>query len=73
MNYYRQVIINKGSKHITAWIPEEFAISGKIIKIKEDDSWEDGWKINRIFGRKSQESLNILDDTDREFRRTLAE
>jgi hypothetical protein len=29
-----------------AWIPEKFASIGKFIKIKkDDDSWEDGWKV----------------------------
>lgn len=32
--------------HHTAWIPKEFAILEKYIKIKkEDDTWEDGWQV----------------------------
>lgn len=37
---YRQCALQKGDSHHMAWIPEQFAVVGKFIKIKEDDGWE---------------------------------
>ena len=46
-----------------AWIPENFAVVGKFIKIKrEDDIWDDGWEVVGDGGRivKSAEEANDL-------------
>ena len=32
----------------TAFIPEEFAVEGMVLKIKQDGKWEDGWKVTGI-------------------------
>lgn len=29
----------------TSYIPEKFAILNKIVKLKEDGEWNDGWKV----------------------------
>lgn len=44
----------------TSWIPEQFAIKGKVIKIRDVDSgaWEDGWVV-KSFGQNAQTTEQI--------------
>jgi len=43
-NFYRQCNLRNGNSHTTSWLPEEYAVKGKVLKLKKDDeSWEDGW------------------------------
>jgi hypothetical protein len=37
---YKQCILRKGNAIQTAWIPEQYAVQGKIISIKDDHGWE---------------------------------
>lgn len=41
---YRQCALQKGNSHHMAWIPEQFAVEGKFIRIKDDD----GWRVNSV-------------------------
>ncbi len=47
-----QCQLQRGTKHQTSWIPEEFAKLGKYIKVKEDGKWEDGWQVKSLGERK---------------------
>ena len=51
MIYYRQCKLQKHDQFKTAFIPEQFAKKGKVIKIKYDD----GWRITEIGIRLSEE------------------
>jgi len=42
----------------TTWIPEEFAIVGKLTKVKDNGVWSDGWKIRRIWKTKTKDWLD---------------
>jgi len=39
----------------TAWIPEEYAVVGKLVKIKDNDAWSDGWAVRQTWTTKSKE------------------
>lgn len=42
----------------TAWIPEQFAQTDKIIDLKdagEDGGWSRGWKVINVYGRAAEE------------------
>jgi len=49
-NTYTQCELVKQNVFQVAWIPTQFAVVGKIIKIKENGRWNDGWKVKHIFG-----------------------
>lgn len=57
---YRQCCLEKpnaggGTVCAQGWIPEEFAKIGKSLKMENDDgSWEFGWKVVGIGGRKTR-------------------
>lgn len=53
MKYFVQAQMEKGQQRHTAWIPEKFAVVGKVLKIKGDD----GWLVVSIHSRKSEEEV----------------
>ena len=52
MNYKQCQLIKNNSICVT-WLPEKFAKSGKIIKLKN----EDGWKVQAVWGIDSEENV----------------
>lgn len=56
MNYKQCLIIN-GCKEDLIWLPEDFAQFMKVIKIKNNDVWEDGWVIKAIYGTKDEKYI----------------
>lgn len=39
MLHYRQCELSKGPSREVAWIPEQFAVAGKVLRIGDDDGW----------------------------------
>jgi len=33
----------------TAWIPEEYAVVDKLVKIKDNGVWSDGWNVRMVW------------------------
>ena len=58
--YYRQCILQKGSKIQTVWIPEKFAVVDTFIKLKTDD----GWKVKAV--STNREPYSFLRDYARQ-------
>ena len=42
---YKQCVIQKDTTKTTTWIPEKYAHKGKILKLKDNGVWEDGWAV----------------------------
>lgn len=59
--YYKQCHLTKKTKETTweqtSFIPEEFAVVGKVIKIKENGVWDDGWIVKEAGSRRVHEDL----------------
>jgi hypothetical protein len=36
----RQCILNKNNRWQTAWIPKQFAVKGKYLRILDEDGWQ---------------------------------
>jgi hypothetical protein len=49
---YTQCELVKQNIFQVAWIPSQFAVVGKTLKIKENGIWEDDWKVTHVFGVK---------------------
>ena len=53
--FYKQCILerrdNSSITRTISWIPEKFAIEGKILKLKDYGAWTDGWKVVAAFSR----------------------
>lgn len=39
-SFYRQCTLTRGTTSEIVWIPEQFAVSGKYLKIKDDNGWQ---------------------------------
>lgn len=48
MSYHKQCKLIKGNITTVSWIPEEFAHIDKYIKLKDNDEWVDGWKVEFV-------------------------
>ena len=57
MTYYRQCMLERFEFPVrtqqVAWIPEQFAVVGKYVKILD----EDGWRVQEVGSRQSEEYL----------------
>ncbi len=45
--YYRQCNLKKNNSYQTSWLPEKFAVVGKVVKLRNDetDEWDNGWVV----------------------------
>jgi len=58
--YYRQCKLQRDNCYQTSYIPEEFAIKGKVLKLRENDVWIDGWKVIEVSSHRHEDN-DILD------------
>ena len=44
--FYRQCVLQRDNSTQVSHIPEEYAIVGQVLKLRDDnDVWEDGWLV----------------------------
>lgn len=55
--HHAQCLLRRGQAHQVAFIPESFAKTGKTLKLKEGESWVDGWRVISVFSRMSSVAL----------------
>lgn len=53
---YVQCSLQRENTHLVSWIPKKFAVPSKILKLKNNNVWEDGWKVISI-GTELDETL----------------
>jgi hypothetical protein len=59
--FYKQCRLQKGDSHQVSWIPEQFAVRGKILKLRDDAGiWDNGWEVKGA-GSHRVESHGLLD------------
>jgi len=63
MTYYKQGAIQKKNITMIIWIPEEYVVKDKLLKIKLHGIWEDGWKVIRTFSVRKSEK-DVLENED---------
>ena len=44
----RQVHLHQPFWTHVCWIPEKYAIVGKVLRVKMYDGWQDGWVVMRV-------------------------
>jgi hypothetical protein len=62
MKYFRQCELKNKNKIIISWIPERYAKTGKLLKLKNNDVWEDGWLVNKIYNKKTE--MSVIRDSE---------
>lgn len=45
---YRQCFLRNGNRFQTTWLPDKFAVLGKVLKLKDLGVWENGWIVDRV-------------------------
>lgn len=45
---YFQCSLKRKTGTLVSFIPENFAVLGKIVKLKDDGKWTNGWKVEAI-------------------------
>jgi hypothetical protein len=66
---YIQCELIKGNSHQTCWIPEKYAVVGKYVKIKNNDEWEDGWKVLESYNQTKLEE-SVLNERNQDYKKT---
>lgn len=66
-----QVRLTKGTSEQTTFIPHEFATKDRLLKIKENDEWETGWKVAQVFGSASDHVLKTQEKVQRKYKENL--
>ena len=57
---YRHCFLRRGSECQYVWLPRQFAVEGRTVKLKDDSGqWQDGWIVAIVF--KSLASGSQLD------------
>jgi hypothetical protein len=58
---YRQALMHRsdGSGYVVlrAWIAADLAKVGKVLRLKIDDEWEDGWKVIEAGEARDEETV----------------
>jgi hypothetical protein len=71
-NYYRQCSLSKptvrGQKTQVSWLPERFAVIGKVLKLKDGENWDNGWEVTGVGDTRQEES--VLIDRSQDYKRT---
>lgn len=68
---YIQCKLTKIDTYQVAYIPEKFAKAGKIVKIKQDDGWDDGWCVSEIYlSSKTDKEPNVVQAVKKHRKRT---
>lgn len=55
--FFRNDGISIGCRTQVSWIPADYAVKGKYIKLKEDGMWSDDWKVSEIYGECDEKAL----------------
>jgi hypothetical protein len=57
MESYTQCLLIRGGDRCVAWIPSRFAILNKIVKLRFDGEWVDGWRVDHIYNTRDKEFI----------------
>lgn len=58
--HYKQCVLEKCKVKQTAWIPEQFAHAGKILKIKDNN----GWKVVEVGSQRFDQAYVLEREQD---------
>jgi hypothetical protein len=64
--YARQCKLRRGEEARVSWIPEQFAVNGKYLELRDEDKeWSNGWQVAEVYGRQHFRYVEILSSTYR--------
>lgn len=45
---YRQCALERGNTYRISWIPARFAVVGKVLKLRDNGVWDNGWTVTSV-------------------------
>lgn len=57
---YTQCNLVKGNLSQVAWIPKPFAKLGKVLQLKVDGAWDQGWTVTDVYTTASEEFVDLV-------------
>jgi hypothetical protein len=57
---YKQCKLIKDGVYEQVYIPSEFAIQGKSVKIKRNGTWDDGWLVEEVWQEVDEAFLDAM-------------
>jgi hypothetical protein len=66
---YNQCKLQKGNTFQVSWLPKEFAVVGRYVKLKEDGKWDNGWQVNEAYLTASRSQEEVV-DRSQDYKRT---
>ncbi len=54
---YKQCKLVRGSQERVTWLPEKFANKGKVLRLRDDGEWTDGWKVVEVWATETEERV----------------
>ena len=45
---YKQCLLKRKNTYRVGWIPVDKAVKGKLLKLKLDDKWSNGWEVVQL-------------------------
>jgi hypothetical protein len=56
--FYRQCALRNGNRTTLSWIPERFAVPGKVLRLqRHDGAWDHGWVVEAAYSRCAEDQL----------------
>ena len=46
---YRQCEVRRGPAFRLTWIPASFAVNGKMLNLRDNGEWSDGWVVTEVY------------------------
>jgi len=67
---YKQCLLCKGSSMLVSWIPSKFAKKNKVLELKMNKEWVNGWTVLTAFGeKKTKDNLTVIENQCKETRK----
>jgi hypothetical protein len=70
---YRQCRLVKqmrnGEMIQTSYIPAEFARRGRVVKLRNEDTWDDGWEVRVVGDALTEDELTALSHAHQKWER----
>lgn len=49
LEMHKQCLLERNGSKQVVWIPQEFAVKDRTLRIKEDGKWTNGWIVGEVF------------------------
>jgi hypothetical protein len=46
---YRQCEVRRGAAIRLTWIPAEYAVKGRVLRLRDNGEWSDGWVVREVY------------------------